>query len=417
MSTTTVLRPTLAAVLGCLLTAFGCKDRNRPSPVEPDPPASPADTAASPGTVVITLGTPDVVMRYRTDACEPEDLPDVQARAFRMADGRVALVAGNAPRNYLMVGADFNSLARVCAPVLVSGDQPTAQSFDNQSWLLSVYREGAVIHGLVHNEYHDPVAQHCKPGDTSPANPCWYNSITYVSSTDGGRSFRSAAGWERVVAAPPNVWTPPTDPRGVPSPHGYFTPSNLVRGPDSAYYSLFFAIPRPEQPASRGACVMRTIDLTAPGSWRAWDGAGWNTRMASPYEFGASQPCAFVSNTEIRDLHGSLTWNTYLQRFVLVGATATSVPGSGIVCGFYIAFSRDLIRWTRAQLIREAKQPYPPCTTAGPENSEIYPSLIDHTDTNVNFTNTGRTAYLYFVRWNQGLNRDLLRQEIRFELR
>jgi hypothetical protein len=72
-----------------------------------------ADTVASPGAVSVTLGTSEIVVRYRTDSCELEDLPDIQARAFRRSDNNVVLVSGNAPRNYWMVGPGFNALTRI----------------------------------------------------------------------------------------------------------------------------------------------------------------------------------------------------------------------------------------------------------------------------------------------------------------
>jgi hypothetical protein len=389
-----------------------------PSPPDVTPPpdtASPPDTAASPGIVVLTLGEPEVVMRYRGQACEEEDLPDVQTRAFRRSDGRIVLISGNAPRNRAMVGGDFDSLERDCQPILESADSPDPETFANQEWVLATYREGAVVHALVHNEYHDPVAENCRPGDTSPANPCWYNAITYARSTDEGRTFRQEPAPGRVVAAPPDPWDARSD-RGAPPPYGYFTPSNIVRGPDGAFYTVIFAIPRRDEQTNRGACVLRTTDLSDPSGWRAWDGTGWTLRLGSPYADGPGTPCTFVSRPEIQDLHGSLTYNTYLERYILVGVGARNVPG-GVECGFYLSLSRDLVHWTPRRLIREAKQPFPHCSDGSPDGSEIYPSLIDHRDTSVNFEFTGRTAHLYFVRWNQGLDRDLLRQSVTFELR
>lgn len=393
------------------LAGTGCAD----DATDPASPPIPADTAASPGVVTVGVGLPEIVMRYRTDSCEPYDLPDIQARAYRRADGTLVLVSGNAPRNYWMSGANLGSLSRVCQPVLVSGDDPRPETFDNQEWIVSVYREGGIVHALVHNEYHDPVAPNCRPGDTSPANPCWYNAITYASSTDAGRTFTQLAPPSHVVAASPERWDPVVS-RGAPGPYGYFSPSNIVRGPDSAYYAMIFGIPYRDRQTERGTCVMRTTTLSDPASWRAWDGNEFSIRMGSAYIAEGTPRCAFVSNREIGGLHGSLTWNRYLERYILVGSSAIAQDGD-IVCGDWFSLSRDLIHWTTLQLIRTVKLPFPQCTTEGPEGSEIYPSLIDHTDTTVNFEVTGRTPHLYFVRWNHGLNRDLLRAELTFELR
>jgi len=401
-------RHALLLILGALAAPACAEDGT-------GPPGLTADTVASPGAVSVTAGEPEIVLRYRADSCEPEDLPDIQARAFRRTDNTVVLVSGNAPRNYWMAGTGFNALTRICSPVLVSGDDPRAEMFDAQEWIVSVYREGNVVHALVHNEYHDPGPRNCKPGDTSPANPCWYNAITYASSTDGARTFRQLAAPAHVVAAAPKRWDPVTL-RGAPGPYGYFSPSNIVRGRDGAFYAVFFAIPDRDRQTERGTCLMRTTNLAEPSSWRAWDGTGFTIRMASAYVTDGAPPCAFIAPRELADLHGSLTYNRYLDRYLLVGTSVESNGAGGYTCGFFFSLSPDLVRWTPRQLLRPARQPFPPCTTAGPEGSEIYPSIIDHADTSTNFEFSFQAPYLYYVRWNQGLNRDLLRVSIRFEL-
>lgn len=355
-------------------------------------------------------------MDWSRDRCEPLDVPDVHARAIRSPDaGGIVLISGNAPRNYVMAGPDFQRLRRRCGtPALSSQDDWHPQSYANQEWIAAGYRDGAVVHALIHNEYHDPFAANCLPGITEPGNPCWWNSITYARSMDGGLTFRQAPAPARVVAAPPNPWDPGTA-RGGPGPSGYFTPSNLVKGAGGFYYSFFFAIPDPMRQGERGTCLMRTATLGDPASWRAWDGTGFTVRMTSPYHGGGGPPCTFVARDSIRDLQGSLTYNTYLERYVLVGSWVQPKTGGGYTCGTYFALSEDLLTWSAPHLIREAPLPYPPCQTAnfGP-GSEIYPSLIDHTDTTDNFERAGRSAYLYYVRWNQGLDRDLLRIPITF---
>jgi uncharacterized protein (TIGR03437 family) len=328
--------------------------------------------------------------------------------------------------SYAMAGSGFDTLRRRCEPVHVSGDDARAHTFANQEWLLAVYREGGRVHGLMHNEYHDPDARNCRAGDTTPSNPCWYNAITQVVSEDDGLTFTARNAPERVVAALPFPWDPEKGvvrPGSAPSPHGYFTPSNIVPGGDGYYYSLFFSIPDPERPAVRGVCLMRTPDLSDPASWRAWDGRGFDLTMRSPYmRDGSPAPtglpaCAFVDQRTIGDLHGSLTYNEYLGRWLLAGTAAQTLDRQ-TTCGFYFSTSTNLLEWTRPQLLLPGKLPHPPCAQPGDaDGSLIYPSLIDHEDTSPNFENTGQTPHLYYVRWNQGLNRDLLRAPVRFESR
>jgi hypothetical protein len=382
-----LLLPWLAAALGC-----------------GTPPTEPPEPTVDLENITFTLGEPAVVFSYRRDRCDDMDLPDMTARAVRMSDGSLALYSGNAPRAYASFGADFASLQRNCVPTLVSDDDPEAESFSNQEWLSAVFREGNVYHAIVHNEYHDPVHPNCKVGDTSPANPCWYNALTYASSGNG-RIFTQPPAPTHVLAGPPQRWDP-SGPR-APGPYGYFAPSNIVRRADGYYYAMFFTIPDRDTPTRRGSCVMRTSSLADPGSWRAWDGTGYNRAMPSPYSAAATgAACTIVLPGGI---DGSLTWNTYLGRYLYVGATGAQLGGV-VRCGFLYALSQDLITWTAPRMLKEAPVPFPPCGSGGPMGREHYPSLIDHGDTSINFENTGRTPHLYYMRYNDhGLNRDLLR--------
>lgn len=376
--------------------------------------------------ISVSVGEPELVMDYSTESCPRAggyDLPDVQTRAVRSPiDESIILISGNAPDNYTMRGASFDNLIRNCRAILISGDSPYAHTFDNQEWITSVYREGEVIHALVHNEYHDPIATTCRVGDTSPSNPCWYNGISYAVSTDGGTTFLQSAAPESVVAALPTPWQAPVQSsrRSSPNPHGYFSPSNIILGPEGYYYTLFMAIPDPDEPAFRGTCVIRTDNLNDPSSWRAWDGSDFALTIGSPYdELGNPSPtglppCTFVSRSQIGTLHGSLTYNEFLQRYLLVGSGVYVINGAQI-CGTYFSLSEDLIEWTPAQLIMSGLLPHPPCTSGSPNGSIIYPSLIDHQDSSLNFEITGQTPHLYYVLWNQGLDRDLWRVPITFE--
>jgi hypothetical protein len=370
-------------------------------------------TAPDPGRIAFELGTPEVVFRYRRDRCETMDLPDMTARAVRLASGGIALYSGNAPRAYTSYGTGFDDLRRECTPSLVSADEWTAPGFRNQEWLATVYREGGAYHAIVHNEFHDPLPAHCRPGDTSPANPCWYNALTYARSADGRRFEVMGRGGEaadsaraaHVVAGPPQRWDPGEG--RAPGPYGYFTPSNIVRREDGFYYALFFALPERGNQHRRGSCVMRTADLSDPGSWRAWNGAAYDLPMPSPYTAAAATACTIVFP---HGVNGSLTFNTFLDRYLYIGASGALVDGV-LRCGFLYATSADLVTWSAPRVLKEAPVPIPPCAAGGPNTGrEYYPSLIDHDDTTVNFEVTGRTGFLYYTRYNdEALDRDLLR--------
>jgi len=365
----------------------------------------------------VTIGDREIVFDHTTDACEPLDLPDQPARFVRAEDGGLVLIDGNAPSHYLSRGADFDSLERVCGePALVSADRRTAGSYENWEWLWVVYREGTRWHALIHNEFHDAVSDTCLVGDPSPANPCWYNSITYAASSDGGQTFVKPSPPAHVVAPSPKAWVPPLP--GDPSPSGWYyaegyrAPTNIVRAADGYYYSLFESMPDKLQ-GDYKLCLMRTSSLSDPASWRAWDGSGFNLHMTSPYAAGSPAPLCTGLKTPIAGNH--LVYDTWLERYVQVAPAVKWIEGRN-VCGFFYALSADLIHWSEYQLLAEAQLPWCAATPEGLEPVRVlYPSIVDHADTTINFERAGRTPYLYYTRFNDCcLDRDLVRVPLTF---
>ena len=367
--------------------------------------------------VNVAVGGREVVFDWTTNRCEDLDVPDGPARFVRAADGELVLFSGNAPTYYVSRGSDFNALARECGqPALVSADDRTPESYENWEWLWAVYREGDRWHAFVHNEFHDATAGTCSPGDPSPGNPCWYNSITYALSVDGGRTFTKPGAPAHAVAPAPNAWVPPPVHPTEYSAEGYFQPSSIVRGPDGYYYSLLNSIPDKSDANTRGICGIRSDRLDDPASWRAWDGSGFNLRLTSPYATGASATVC----TYLPDAIGnsSLSYNTYLGLYMLVNDSNT---GGGASCGIYFSLSPDMVHWGPMQMIAPARIPWCDAGPATPGVLEpvmvLYPSLLDHGDTGVSFDRTGRTVYLYYTRFNDGgLDRDLVRVPVTFTL-
>jgi hypothetical protein len=364
--------------------------------------------------VLLRLGPEEVVFDWRNDRCADLDVPDVYAKAVRR-DSEIVLVSGNAPDNYWSFGPDLDSVVRDCEPVLRSADGWDAASFANQEWITSVWTDdGETIHALVHNEFHDPVADTCLPGVTDPSNPCWYNAITYAVSVDGGHSFEVPSSPGHLVAPPPAVWDPTGGPRGGrPPPFGYMEPSNVVTGPDGASYSMFFALTDYTDGAETGTCVMRNESPADPAGWRLWDGDGFDIEPTDPYEAPAP-PCAFVGEAEIDGLRGSLTWNAWFGRFLLVGASAAWIDGA-LVCGFFYSTSEDLIDWEPQRLLKAGSLPWDACFSGF--GVDVYPSIIDPDDTTRTFERSGQQPWLYFTRMNEwGLDRDMLRLRVSFDV-
>ena len=112
------------------------------------------------------------------------------------------------------------------------------------------------------------------------------------------------------------------------------------------------------------------------------------------------------------DLHQSLTYNSYLDCFVLTGVTA-SIDSSGVIgpIGQHYAFSEDLVHWS-----------YPKPFDLPSQYHATYGALIDHNSPSRNFDTTDEHAKFYFTdhKDNTGmappndLDRDVVRVHVRF---
>ena len=367
----------------------------------------------SPNAILQISGAEEIVFDWTGDNCEPEHIPDLAARAIRDASGNVQLIISHYI-NYRMTGVDFNSLESDCDPILDSDFDPDPAQYNDAEWIAAPYTEdGELFYALVHNEYrghtHDGV---CPSGDYFD---CLDTSITLAISTDAGASYQELGEPPtHLVATLPHQLEPGT------GPFGYRTPSNIIKGRDDFYYN--FNNVSDFQTQEQWVCLMRTDDLADPGSWRYWDGKDFDGVFPDPYQtMGDSleeQKCAPLDRNNIgASLSDSITFNTFLDRYVLVGISADQLEGRE-VWGFYYAFSSDLINWSKRQLLMEIALPWT-VESSGSDQSHLYPALIDHNSESLNFETTGNTAYLYFTRMNQGqasLDRDLIRVPVEFIL-
>ena len=362
---------------------------------------------------LLVAGDEETVFSWNRDACSQEDIPDLPARAFKGADGRVQLIAAHF-ENRRFIGPDLARLDHPCRVLMTSQNDPDPARFADREWIAAPYTEdGRTVYALVHDEYQGQ--QHPGQCPSGVYQKCWYNSVTLAVSRDGGRTYRHAARPPgHHVASLPYRYEPEI------GPYGYFAPSNIVLNPDDGYH---YAMMRAEKHGEQryGTCLMRTKTLADPGSWRAWDGSGFDVRFADPYAEADVDPtdhvCAPVSPQEIGAMVESLTYNEYLGKWVLVGSSQDVVAGRGVVVGFYWSVSDDLVSWSHRKLIAQIEMPW--SHECGDPNPVGYPSVIDPSSSARNFTTTGEEAYLYFTRFHyrncvQTLNRDLVRVPIRF---
>ena len=169
-----------------------------------------------------------------------------------------------------------------------------------------------------------------------------------------------------------------------------------------------------------GTCLIRTRHLADPKSWRAWNGTGFTIRFLNPYSPRLGDPaahiCEPVSFGQIVVMNQSLTFNTYLRKFLLVSPSQSLVP-SKPAKGIYYSLSDDLIHWSHRRLLFKATSP--PSFRCGDSNPIAYPSVLDPTSRTRNFDTTGRRPYLYYTKFKykdcrQTLDRNLVRRQIEF---
>jgi hypothetical protein len=379
--------------------------------VPPSPTAVPSPTPNPfPNPILKITGEPEVVFNWSTDRCESYNVADLAVRAFRDAAGAVHLILAHFV-NYQMTGPDLNHIAVDCNKVMTSDFEIDPSMYDDAQWIASPYTEdGQTIYALIHNEWRGIGAMGvCPGGDDS----CLDTSITLGISTDAGRSF------QRLPEPPGNlVATLPFQAAAGTGPFGMRNPSNIIKGPDGFYYA--FSNISQYKTQQQWVCLMRSDDLSDPRSWRFWDGFAFNGEFIDPYTSPPANPeahlCAKLAVDQIgASLNDSVSYNTYLQRYVLIGNSADTIGGQQM-WGWYYSFSDDLVHWTHRKLLAEVPLPWT-VANSGSDMSYLYPSLLDPNSEDRDFDTSGKTAYLYYTRMNQGqgsLDRDLVRVPVEF---
>lgn len=102
-------------------------------------------------------------------------------------------------------------------------------------------------------------------------------------------------------------------------------PSNIVQHLDDNFFYMLAQVDIHQGERNVvGRCLLRTDDLSDPSSWRAWDGSGFEYGFVDPCTPGAEpgEPCTSVANAPA----WSLTYNTYLEQFVMLTETPRQLP-------------------------------------------------------------------------------------------
>jgi hypothetical protein len=384
--------------------------------------------------IQVSLGQEEIVFDWTTDRCEALDVPDLPTRAFRDADNKIQLITSHYI-NRRLIGDSFDNLKKDCNVILNSNYDANPSKFNDHEWISSVYTlDGKNIYALMHNEYH----AHTHQGmcETKDYFDCWYNSITSAVSTDKGKTYHQETAPNHTVVYPLLKQS-----KYSATPSGYHEPGKIIRHTDGYYYAflkyetsheyvrdkqgmIHKDSKRKVSPGDRGPCLMRAKnikELSGKGEtkWMLWDGQDFTIESKNPYQEifdPKEQSCATLDNIEM--MHGSLTWNTYLSKYILVDKHSIT----GGKHGFYFSLSDDLIKWSDPQFLGYS-------SNIGKESGlASYPSIIDPevivngVDVQTrNFDKSDNSFYLYFTRANKAypdnqdnpnirfLDRDLIR--------
>jgi VCBS repeat protein len=352
--------------------------------------SAPIPVQANDGHVQITtVGGVQTVFNHTTDACNPSDpnndQPDSGQSAFRNANGTVSLVGNNWAANYRMTGSSLDSVQRSCTPTYQSAQDPVFSDFKNHEWLVVPYTlDGTTVYALTHNEWYPPC------GDAS-----FIYGLTLLVSGDGGASYAHPQNYKIAV---PQAWD---NSIGCPATYGYSFSNIIMKG---GYYYAFIA-PFPPQVGGSGTsghCIMRTTNLADVTSWQVWNGGSSWQQLTWP----ATQ-CYPVPNMQ-DGMPISVTYSTYLNAFVALTIGAAT---GGIDVAY--ATSQDLLNWSPAQTILA----FGPGGTSGFGQVNgltlIYGTFLDP-NSNQNFEIITQQPYLYLVYFKPNGDRDIVRQQIRF---
>ena len=375
----------------------------------------PIDTRDEGGPWMHVVSEPEIVFDYTVHSCFEDNYPDLPVRATRADNGYIRLFMSHYPGTTFMLWRPFDpepafdNFVAYCRKVLGSPELPAAELFAYDQWLASVYSmDGVTLHGLVHNEFKGHALRNYRVCPSGDYFSCWYNSITYVRSTDRGDKFERVDRLPRhLVAMIPMRYVPDGGPVGV------FSPSNIVE--KDGYYHAIFRVVAPFQ-TEQHVCLMRTDNLGDPSNSSYWHPVDFDRAFANPYTTPLPELinawCPPLALNEIANLNESLVYHPGMDRYILIGTSSDPARDPNIL-GFYYAFSEDLITWTRRRPLMEVS--LPSFATDPNAVSYAYPSVIDPDSPGFNFEFVDDEAYLFFTRFNEGQgsnDRDLLRVRV-----
>jgi len=349
------------------------------------------------------LGSEITVFRWSADRCDDKDFPDVALRVLNEGSEDAAILSSNWNNRIRRFDISTMHAQSECASALRSNRQADPSLYNDFSWIASLASDGKAIHALVHHEYH--ANEHPGKCQFRVYEPCWYNTIVYARSDDGGKTFHQSVP-PQVVAA-----SPFQQDEGQGKRRGFFNPSNILF--DHGYWWTF--IYTAGWGGQRfGSCLFRTSDVSDPGSWRAYDGTDFTADFPDPYLNRAksqTKSCLPIFDQSV----GSIS-RTADGRFVSVFTKHEKLPDTAGEEKFSVnlAWSGDLIHWSAPEELTEITDV---ATSDCSKPRYAFPSLVSIDNGAIRQSELRGRIYLSMVRFNienckLTLNRDLVFSEL-----
>jgi hypothetical protein len=373
--------------------------------------------------VGVPVGTdpPEVMVHQgEVDGCFDGNYVDIPANAFKDNSGNVRLTIPHTVST-TMSGSSLYNLQPDCPrnPTLprsqldpsdaafTSDDEDLPDKFTDGNWLGPTYAEGNTVYSHFYTEWH--ALQHDNPSQNCTSGVdvlCIQISAGLATSSNDGLNFTHAP-------LPANPNDPP--PHYVSSlPYRYQSdwgiqgsgPGQIFKrlkpGDQDAYYYSFFGRTGVGL-QERGTCLGRTDTLAQPSHWRLWDGDGFDVSFMDPYRSSdnpANHVCQPISQDTLVRTIGGVTYNTYLQKYLMIGINGIFDPAlnsetniAAFRSGAWYSTSDDLFTWSPRKLLTEQDSD-DQCRPI------LYPTVLDPQSSGRNFEQSDQQIELFMRRRN-----------------
>jgi hypothetical protein len=337
--------------------------------------------------VLKVIGSETVVVRG--DPCGNMAIPDAPARALRLSDKSVVLIAAH--RNNIPVrGQSLDKLEMTCGVSSEGSGNPDPEAFDDRFWVqaLAPLSEGKIL-GIASHEYNGQ--RYDGMCETSQRGGCWYSSIIFTEAQTSKLEFKPLPLLNRVLAQPNTPYDPKENRR-----KGFFSVSNILKRNGYAY---MFAYAEQVDGVRIGNCLLRA-SVSDLFSWSIYS----KGKFIPLHRTGHCSPVGLEATAAP---FRSVVFVEPLGKYISV-----YMRGQGRDEGVYYSLSADLMNWSEPQILLDVKNPY-----GKTEKSYYYyyPSLIDKESQSNLFDRASSKFDLYLTRYNfqngsrDHRNRDLVR--------